>query len=210
MKVHYLFVAAAALLLVSCGKDSQGNGSGGNGLVGWYVSTPVPADEYKSRITELDNEIKRIENSGHSYEFDWLTESECFADDGFFNTYFGTAYESGNLPTSLTFGHTHYDFIHIVNDSVLEYYESCSMYKDGSTGTLGKEKLYTFRFGKVGPLDFGTISYYGTAVNYVYTKEGNKITITQGSEKEVIAVTDGALIPNGMSKMVKYDPTKTY
>ena len=205
--LRFFFLTTIIALLASCGKDT-GSEDSSNGITGWYVDSPTPAEVFGGRIAALNADIKKMESSGDGWTFEWVTVDQCYGEDGFLNTYFGEAYASGNLPYTMTFGHLHYDFIHIIDGTTLAYYENCAMYKDGSSGTIGKDKLYTFKFGKIGPLDFGNVSFYGKATHYVYSRDGNKLTIKQGGETVDIIASNGTLISNGGSKMVKYDSKK--
>lgn len=205
--LRFFSLTTIIALLASCGKDT-GSEDSGNGITGWYVETPTPAEYYSNRLSVLNSEI----NNNDGWEYQWLTESQCFAEDGSFSTYFGAAFSTGDVTIrqNIDLGSPYFNFIHIIDGNTLASYEYAWMFKDGSSGARGRDKLYTFNFGKVGPLSFGNISFYGSATYYVYTKNGNKLTVTIGDEKYDIIVSDGALLPNGGSRMVKYDPKKVY
>ena len=55
------------------------------------------------------------------------------------------------------------------------------------------------------------LAYYGSnPTYYVYTREGDKITITQGQEKEVFVIVDDGLLQNGGGKWKKYNPKQVH
>jgi hypothetical protein len=203
MKLLQLLAAVAlpALLLSSCGDDDSDSSE--SSLVGWYIQDNIPSSK-DLEITDPEL-IQRIKDDPED-------KANIFDDNGLMcqfrknENYDG--WDGSSFPTNV---------IHIVNSKQLEWYSDeyhhdyasrygCCIWQQGSRGTIGKTLLYKIDGGILGPL-----AYYGTATNYIYTRDGDMITFVDGKETIKILITSDGLIVNGVSgKFKKYDPSKTY
>ncbi len=180
-----MMVSAA---FVSCDKE----GKDGSGITGWYFegSSPVYREDFKP-INAPD--------------------MEEFTDDGqWYPTHHWTDYcyeiqQQGFFHIIQTGSPKYWNFIHIVDGNLLEYYEG-SAYKYGASGTRGKTMLYKFK-----NQDWGMMGFYSYSPTYfTYTRKGNNITIKYGDEETVFVVTDDGLVQSGSGKWTKYDINQTY
>ena len=173
---------------VSCDKE----GKDSSGITGWYFegNSPVIWSDFQP-INRPD--MVEFTDGGQWYPYhiwvDYCYEAEK---EGLFHLV-----QTGSPKCS--------EFIHIVNDNVLEYYYGYA-YKFGASGTVGQKLLYKFN-----NKDWGMMGFYAfSPINFVYTRDGDNIVITYDDEKTVFAITDDGLIQNGAGKWTKYDIDKVY
>ena len=97
------------------------------------------------------------------------------------------------------------DVIHIESGNRVAYYTGF-MYKTGSSGAKSRTLLYALSGGVMGNVGF----YASSPSYYSYTKDGNKMVFTQGSEKIILTLSGNSLTDDDCNQWTKFDPSKTY
>ena len=182
---YSLLTLASVILLVSCGKDGVGKGA-----EGWYIGECAPTAEY-------------IRNNGDPEMLKDPDKWNVFNDSGrMIQFWIG----GGRFETFETY------IIHISSGNVLEIYQGndfgdpCWISKQDSPSVVGRTKLYM-----IDGWTLGKLAYYGDGISYVYTRDGDILTIKVSNETQTFVLTSGGLIMNGQpGKFKKFDPQKTY
>ena len=182
---HSLLTLASVLLLVSCGKDGVGKGA-----EGWYIGECAPTAEY-------------IRNNGDPEMFKDPDNWCVFNDSGRMIQFWK---KDEHFETFETY------VIHISSSNVLEIYQGndfgdpCWISKQDSPSVVGRTKLYM-----IDGWTLGKLAYYGDGISYVYTRDGDILTIKVSNETQTFVLTSGGLIMNGQpGKFKKFDPQTTY
>lgn len=180
-----LAVCATALVFVGCDKI----GDKTNGAAGWYFEGNAPLFPTESFVP-----------MGEDYVL--------FSDDGEWNPYHvwvPSCYEGDGIHLIQHPLPVNPEFIQIVDDNSLIYYHGL-VYKYGAPGASGRKLLYQFNNKYHGKMAV----YEGYSTYFVYTRDGNNITVTYGDEKQIFTIVDGALMMNGGGKWTKYNPDTVY
>ncbi len=221
-----LLFAAAILFtgasLTSCGSDDdksnpESSGSSENststkdGIIGWYCQKVYTSADFASYNATAE-EYKHKTNSREFYilflESEYDGESDYFAPHYEYNPDYvdpnpdpNSYYFINTVPNPSAWKN---EFIHIIDESTLAHYRCMGIKK---IGTSSRDLLYQLNGGT----NIGMLAYYGSnPTYYVYTREGDKITITQGKEKEVFVIVDDGLLQNGGGKWKKYNPKQVH
>lgn len=182
-KIFFLFVLLA---VVSCGgKDNPASGDGG-----WYALPFYTSSTY----SDAD-------------EFDRQHIDEFFYSDGRYGQSVvsnpGSEYEL--VSNGPAWYRDEIDVIHIESGNRVAYYTGF-MYRTGSSGAKSRTLLYALSGGVMGNVGF----YASSPSYYSYTKDGNKMVFTQGSEKIILTLSGNSLTDDDGNQWTKFDPSKTY
>ena len=214
-----LFAGAS---LTSCGSDddksnpesggsSENSTSTKDGIIGWYCQKAYTSADFASYNATAE-EYKHKTNSREFYilflESEYDGESDYFAPHYEYNPDYvdpnpdpNSYYFINTVPNPSAWKN---EFIHLIDESTLAHYRCMGIKK---FGTSSRDLLYQLNGGT----NIGMLAYYGSnPTYYVYTREGDKITITQGQEKEVFVIVDDGLLQNGGGKWKKYNPKQVY
>lgn len=185
-----------ASVFTSCGSDSDD--SNDSGVTGWYInrSAIYTSSDFSTDVSHASSAATLFHDNG-LYWPDWSNVP--------------TGNPDGTINLRMEYYGPEIDFIHIVDGNTLYYYENPNIYMQGSSGSSGLELLYQVNGGSYGKLGF-----YGNPVRYNYTREGNNIVISQGSERVSFAITSSGLKNNDSAEPIltvywtKYNPNTVY